>query len=139
MNVSPSTEHSPAPRDHWVTALLIFALGAITGLVGDACHITSKTSEYASAHVPMIGCSAVWVPGLVGAFVVVLAWSGRALGLPRSRRTGSDVFTGSAAVLALYALTATMRGQTSTVSVALCASLAVLIWRFWDRSLAALG
>jgi hypothetical protein len=44
------------------------------------------------------------------------------------------VFIGVAAVLAFYAFTATLRGQPNTVSVVLCASLAVLIWRMWDPS-----
>jgi hypothetical protein len=37
-------------------------------------------------------------------------------------------------VLALYALTAALRGQPTTVSVTLCAAVAVVIWAWWDPS-----
>jgi hypothetical protein len=41
-------------------------------------------------------------------------------------------------VLALYALTAVLRHQPTTVSVVLTGSLAVLVWAWWDPSRGAL-
>jgi hypothetical protein len=45
-----------------------------------------------------------------------------------------DVVAGAGAVLALYAITAALRGEPTTVSVVLTASLAVTIWAWWDPS-----
>ena len=45
-----------------------------------------------------------------------------------------DAVTGAALVLALYALTALLRGEPATVSVVLTAALAVAIWSWWDPS-----
>jgi len=49
-------------------------------------------------------------------------------------RGRADVVTGAALVLALYALTAALRGEPATVSVVLTAALAVAIWSWWDPS-----
>ena len=45
-----------------------------------------------------------------------------------------DVVLGASAVLALYALTAALRGQPHTVSVLLTGAIAVGIWAWWDPS-----
>jgi hypothetical protein len=35
-------------------------------------------------------------------------------------------------ILALYALTATLRGHDATISVVLCGAIAVAVWAWWD-------
>ena len=42
--------------------------------------------------------------------------------------------TGAALVLALYALTALLRGEAATVSVVLTGALALATWSWWDPS-----
>jgi len=120
------------------TGLVIFAIGFAASLAGDACHVTSGTTTYLWPGVPTLWQSGVWFPFLVGAAVLGAARSGLGAGLPKRPRRRLDVVIGSAAVLALYALTATMRGQPSTVSVVLCGAVAVVIWAWWDSSFGAL-
>ena len=114
------------------TALAVFALGATVSLIGDACHVASGTTRYLWPNVPTIGKSAIWFPCAVGSAIWGLAVAGARAGLPGRARDRSDVVRGTAAVLALYALTAALRGQPSLVSVTLCGALALLIWAWWD-------
>jgi len=125
--------HSPL-----ATAGVIFAIGFVTSLIGDACHVSSGTTEYLWSGVPNLWLSGVWFPFLVGGSVVGAARSGIKAKLPARRRTRHDVVLAVAAVLALYALTATMRGTPTTVAVTLCSGIAVVIWRWWDPSLGTL-
>ncbi|MCW2991194.1 MAG: hypothetical protein JWM73_1788, partial [Solirubrobacterales bacterium] len=55
------------------------------------------------------------------------------------RRGPADAALGAALVLALYALTATLKGEPATVSVVLTGALAVAIWAWWDPSPRALA
>jgi hypothetical protein len=127
------------PLGTTATAGAIGALGFAVGLAGDACHVASGTTEYEWDAMPAIWKSAIWFPFLVAGGVVLAAWLGNRQGLPEAReRTRHDVIPGAAAVLALYALTAVLRGEPTTVSVTLTAALAVLIWWWWDPSLGAL-
>jgi len=121
------------------TGLAIFALGFAASLAGDACHVTSGTTTYLWPGVPTLWQSGLWFPFLVGGAVLGAARSGLGAALPTRRRTRLDALIGSAAVLALYALTALVRGQPSTVSVVLCGAVAVLIWAWWDPSRGALA
>jgi hypothetical protein len=116
------------------TAVVVFALGAVVGLAGDACHVASGTTRYEWDGVPELWRSAIWFPLLVGAAVFGAALAGRGANLPVRRRTPVDVLIGAAAVLALYALTATLRDQPETVSVVLCAAIAIGIFAWWDPS-----
>ena len=121
------------------TAVLIAVLGGAIGLAGDACHIASGTNHYDVDAVPTLWRSALWFPFAVGLAVLLGAWVADRLDLPPSRRrTRADVPAGAAAVLALYALTAVLRHQPMTVSVVLTASIAVLVWAWWDPSPGAL-
>lgn len=120
------------------TGLAIFAIGFAASLAGDACHVTSGTTTYLWPGVPTLWQSGVWFPFVVGASVLGAARSGIGAGLPKRPRRRLDVVTGIAAVLALYALTATMRGQPSTVAIVLCGAVAVVIWAWWDPSFGAL-
>ncbi|HEV2812574.1 MAG TPA: hypothetical protein VGW10_04915 [Solirubrobacteraceae bacterium] len=120
--------------------LAIAALGMAIGLAGDACHVVSGTTRYEPSWVPTIWQSKVWFPILVGSAVLLAAWAGRRAGLPAARvRRRSDVVAGAGVVLALYALTAALRGQPETVSVLLTAGIAVAVWAWWDPSPGALA
>lgn len=128
-------EHAGA--DHFLpllTDLGTFALGAVIGLIGDACHISSGLTRYSWAGVPVVWKSAIWFPPVVGGAVLVVARLGARLGLPRVARDRVQLVQGIGAVLALYALTAVLRGQPGIVSVTLCTALALVIWAGWDAS-----
>jgi hypothetical protein len=112
--------------------LVVFLLGFGIGLAGDACHVASGTTAYDWDGVPTLWNSAIWFPFVVGLAVLGAAETGSRLGLPDRTRTRVDVVIGSAVVLALYALTATLRGQDATTSVVLCGAIAVAVWAWWD-------
>jgi hypothetical protein len=121
------------------TGAAVFALGFVVSLVGDACHVSSGTTEYLWPNVPNIWRSGAWFPFLVGAAVLAASRSGLRARLPSVRRTRSDLVLAVSAVLALYALTATLRETPTEVAITLCGAIAVVIWRWWDPSLAALA
>jgi hypothetical protein len=123
-----------------VTAVVVAVLGAAVALVGDACHVASGTTHYDVAGMPTVWRSAIWFPVAVGLAVLGGAWLGARAAPPATRRrTRTDVPAAAAAVLGLYALTAALRHQPTTVSVALTASIAVGIWAWWDPSPGALA
>jgi len=122
-----------------VRAAVIATLGFGVGLAGDACHVASGTTRYDWAGVPEVWRSRLWFPVLLSAAVVGAAWAGGRLGLPAARARGRvDVVLGAAVVLAVYALTAALRGQPDTVSVVLVGAVAVGVWAWWDPSPGAL-
>lgn len=117
----------------------MFAVGAVTGLAGDATHVASGTTHYEWDGFPTLWRSALWFPAMVGLAVLGAAWfAEREGGRPVNRRTRLDLITGAGLVLALYGLTAALRGQAETVSVVTTAALAVAIWSWWDPSPGAL-
>jgi hypothetical protein len=128
------------PLGSAATAAAIAGLGFVVGLAGDACHVASGTTRYEWSGVPTIWRSDIWFPLLVASGVLLAAWSAERLALPPARvRRRADVATGAALVLGLYALTAALRGEPSTVSVVLVGALAVAIWSWWDPSPRALA
>ena len=112
--------------------VITFLLGFGIGLAGDACHVASGTTAYDWDGVPALWNSAIWFPFVVGLAVLGAAEVGSRLDLPSRARTRVDVLIGSAVVLALYALTATLRDQATTVSVVLCGAIALAVWAWWD-------
>ncbi len=131
---------TPRPLGGVATAAVIAALGFAVGLAGDACHVASGTTRYEWSGVPELWRSALWFPFLVAGGVLLGAWSAERGALPVRRvRRRADMVAGAAVVLALYALTATLRDQPSTVSVVLVGALAVAIWGWWDPSPRALA
>jgi hypothetical protein len=112
--------------------IVVFCLGFGIGLAGDACHVASGTTAYDWDGVPTIWKSAIWFPFVVGLAVLVAAEAGRRVGLPSRSRSVADVVVGAAAVLALYAFTATLRDQATTVGVVLTAAVAIALWAWWD-------
>jgi hypothetical protein len=122
------------------TAAVIAAMGFVVALAGDACHVASHTTVYLWSGVPTVWRSAIWFPVLVPAAVVAAAWaSDRAGTRPARRRGRTDALLGASLVLALYALTALLRHQPTTVSVLLTGALAVAVWCWWDPSPGALA
>ncbi|MGH3473402.1 MAG: hypothetical protein ACRDOT_00665 [Aeromicrobium sp.] len=119
--------------------LVVFLLGFGIGLAGDACHVASGTTAYDWDGVPTLWNSAIWFPFAVGLAVLGAAEAGRQLDLPSRARTVRDVVIGASVVLALYALTATLRDQATTVSVVLCGAVALAVWAWWDPSPRAFG
>jgi hypothetical protein len=121
------------------TAAVIFVLGFVVALAGDACHVTSGTTEYEWDALPDIWQSRAWFPFLVAGSVTAGAWVAYQLGLPAGRvRPRTDVVLGAAVVLALYALTAALREDPTTVAVVLTGSVALAVWAWWDPSPGAL-
>jgi hypothetical protein len=116
-------------------ALVIFAIGFVVSLAGDATHVASGTTRYEWEGVPVLWRSAVWFPFAVGGAVLAAAWAAERFAPPALRLRGrTDAALGAAMVLALYALTAALRGEPSTVSVVLTGALAVGVWAWWDPS-----
>jgi hypothetical protein len=121
------------------TAAAVVGLGLVVSVLGDACHVASGTTHYEWDGVPTIWRSAIWFPFLVAAALLGAALAGERAGPPARRRGRADIPVGAGAVLALYALTAALRGQPTTVSVTLCAAIAVVVWAWWDPSPGALA
>lgn len=129
-----SEQSTPRPSDA-ATAAIVFAIGFVTSLLGDAGHVASGTTEYLWDDVPAIWRSAVWFPFAVAGAILLIAYIGRRVGLPETnQRTRGDVALGVAAVLGLYALTSVLHDQPTTVAVIACSSIAALIVLWWDPS-----
>jgi hypothetical protein len=102
----------------------LFFIGAAGGLVGDMCHVVSGTTRYIEDPLPYIWESQLWFPAMVGAGTA-------ALGLIRIR-LGDDGEGGGmreaaqmvAWIIALYALTALVRGEPQEVAVAIVYAVA---------------
>jgi hypothetical protein len=118
-------------------ALAVFAIGFGVSLIGDACHVASGTTRYPDG-VAKIALSAWWFPFAVAISVLGAAFAGWRMGMPARPRTRLDAAIGIAAVLALYALTAFLRGSPTVVSVTLCSGIALIVWAWWDASAGAL-
>ncbi|MEA2123674.1 MAG: hypothetical protein QOI80_456 [Solirubrobacteraceae bacterium] len=106
--------------------LILFALGAAGGLIGDAGHVQSGTTRYLDHGVPFVWESAIW-------FVLAVAGGTVALGAIRVRlgpvRPGGmrDGAAGVAAVIGIYAVTAVVRDAALGPSTALVYALAALV------------
>jgi hypothetical protein len=126
---------STRPLGPAATAGVIAALGFTVGLAGDATHVVSGTTHYEWDGMPTIWKSAIWFPLLLSGAILFAAWCAKRMDFPAVKRRGRvDVVTGASLVLALYALTAVLRGEPETLSVVLTGALAVAIWSWWDPS-----
>jgi hypothetical protein len=106
--------------------LILFAIGAAGGLVGDAGHIDAGTTAYLDDS-PKVWNSAVWFPLLVGLATASLGELRLRLGPPRP---GFDIDVGvaaTAAVLAIYAITALVYDQPELPATVLVLMLAVIV------------
>lgn len=108
-------------------ALFLFVIGAAGGLVGDACHVASGTTEYLDTSLPFIWKSQLWFPLAVG--LATVATGDLRLRLGPAREDG-DWVEGAAAigsVIALYALTAVVTDEDPLTSTVLIWTLAIVI------------
>lgn len=122
-----------------VTFALLFLIGVVVALIGDASHVQAGITEYLWDGVPTIWKSAIWFPLLVGSAVAVTGWIGSKLDPPDSVRSRRDALVGAALILALYCLTTVVSGDPSIAANGLLWGLAIAIWLWWDPSLRALG
>jgi hypothetical protein len=128
----PRQSRQLGPR---ATAAAIAGLGFAIALAGDATHVASGTTHYDWDGVPTLWRSAIWFPFLVAAAVLAAAWIAERVNMPAARRrTRADIPAGAGLVLALYALTAVVHDEPTTVSVTLTGALAIAIWSWWDPS-----
>jgi hypothetical protein len=107
--------------------LILFAVGAAGGLVGDAGHVQSGTTIYLDDATPFIWESALWFPILVGLATASLGDLRLRLGPPRP---GFDARVGIgaiASVLAIYAITALVHDEPEGPATTLIVMLAVLV------------
>jgi len=109
----------------------LFAIGAIGGLVGDMCHVQSGTTVYLEDPLPYVWDSQLWFPIMVGGGTAALGWIGGLLGARASAAEREEPLRAAAtmiaSVLALYALTAIVRGEPGSVGIVLCWAVAALI------------
>ena len=106
---------------------ILFAIGAVGGLIGDAGHVQSGTTTYLDDATPFIWRSALWFPILVGLATASIGELRLRLG---PARPGFDPRTGVAAiaaVLAIYAVTALVHDQPEEPATTLVVALAVLV------------
>ncbi len=107
--------------------LLLFAIGAAAGLVGDQGHVKSGTGRYLSDAVPFVWESAFWFPVLVGLGTVTVAVVRLRLGPVAGGLRWADAVAGIAAVIGLYALTALIFGEPLSPATVLCFAIATII------------
>ncbi len=105
--------------------LILFAIGAAGGLVGDAGNVQTGATVYLDDATPFIWKSPLWFPALVGIGTVSVGVTRLLLG---PTRPGFDIrlAVGAAAtVVGIYAVTS-VAGDDGTASVALVTMLAVI-------------
>lgn len=107
--------------------LVLFAVGAAGGLIGDAAHVQSQTTQYLDDSVPFIWESALWFPLLVGLATASAAELRLRLGSPRPGFDPRVACAAIAALLAIYAITALVSDQPAGPATTLVIMLAVLV------------
>ena len=106
--------------------VLLFAIGALGGLVGDAGNVDAGVTRYLDDSVPFVWESPLWFPLLVGLAAVAIAIVRLELGPPRPGFDPRIAVGGAAAVIGIYALTSIVPDD-GTPSVALVTALAILV------------
>lgn len=109
----------------------LFAIGAAGGLVGDMCHVRSGTTVYLEDPLPYVWESQLWFPLMVGGGTAALGWIAVRLGARGAGGERADPLREAtamiASVLALYALTALVRGEPAAVGIVISYAVAALI------------
>ena len=108
-------------------AVALFAIGALGGLVGDACHVATGTTTYLDETFPFIWKSQLWFPIAVGIATVSIGELRLRLGPPRPGNNPVEAAAAIASVIGLYALTAAMTDEEPLTATVLVWSLAILI------------
>jgi hypothetical protein len=107
--------------------LILFAIGAAGGLVGDAAHVDAGATRYLDDSLPSVWNSALWFPILVGLATGAVGELRLRLGPPRvdfDPRTGIAAI---AAVLTIYAVTALVYDEPQGPATVLVTALAVIV------------
>jgi hypothetical protein len=107
--------------------LILFAVGAVGGLVGDAGHVQAGTTTYLDDTAPFVWESALWFPVLVGLATASLGELRLRLGPTRPDFEARIGVAAIASVLAIYAITALVYDQPEGPATTLIATLAVLV------------
>lgn len=108
-------------------ALALFVIGAVGGLVGDACHVASGTTTYLDETFPFIWKSQLWFPLAVGLATVTTGELRLRLGPARPGQDPVEAAAAIASVIALYALTAVVTGEDPLTATVLIWTLALVI------------
>lgn len=125
-----------SPRRYWrppamrLTArelVILFAIGAAGGLVGDAGHVQAGTTTYLDESLPFVWESALWFPILVGLATASLGELRLRLGPTRPGFDLRVTIAAIAAVLAIYALTALTFDEPEGPATTLVLMLAVIV------------
>ncbi len=107
--------------------LILFAIGAVGGLIGDAGHVQAGTTNYLDRSVPFVWESAIWFPLLVGLATASIGELRLWLGPPRPGFDLRIAAAGIAAVIGIYAVTALLQGSPEQPATVLIVTLAALV------------
>jgi hypothetical protein len=109
---------------------ILFAIGGAGGLIGDAGHVQSQTTEYLDHSVPFVWRSAIWFPVLVGLATASLGELRLRLAPPRPGFEIRTAIAAIAAVLAIYAVTALVSDQPEepATTLVICLAVGVACW-----------
>jgi hypothetical protein len=118
--------------------LLLFAIGCVVGLIGDAAHVQAGITEYLWEGVPSIWKSAIWFPLLVGGAMAGGAWLADRIGRG-ARHEPRELLIAAALILGLYCLTTLVADASQIAANGLLWGIALAIWLWWDPSPRALA
>jgi hypothetical protein len=107
--------------------LILFAIGAAGGLVGDAAHVDAGTTRYLDDSLPFVWNSALWFPILVGIATAAVGELRLRLGPCGAALPLRQAAAAIAAVLAIYAITALVYAEPEGAATTLVLMLAVLV------------
>jgi hypothetical protein len=108
-------------------ALVLFGIGAVGGLIGDACHVAAGTTTYLDETFPFIWKSQLWFPIAVGLATVATGELRLRLGPVRPGHNPVEAAAAIASVIGLYALTAIVTGEEPLAATVLIWAGAILI------------
>ncbi len=108
-------------------AVILFVVGAIGGLIGDACHVATGTTTYLDETFPFIWNSQLWFPIAVGLATVTTGELRLRLGPPRPGHNPIEAAAAIASVVGLYALTAVVTDEDPLTATVLIWAGAILI------------
>ena len=113
--------------------LILFAVGAACGLVGDAAAVNSDTTRYLdTGGVPFVWESPIFFPAMVGLATASIGELRLHLG-PARPGDAREGLAALASVLAIYLLTSILSDEATIASMALIVCLAALVVvRFGD-------
>lgn len=117
----------------------LFFVGAAGGLVGDMGHVVSGTTRYIEDPLPYVWESQLWFPVMVGAGTAALGWLRVRIGDDGEGDGMREAAQMVAWVIALYALTALVRGEPQDVAVAIVYAAAAAICGAFAHSRADIG